>query len=131
MEANRKQQQKHPEKNDPAGTAPAVQPGNAAAEEARTDEASNNMITTEEVMAVNSGRNLPTGQLANDVATDTGSTIDSLDSAFHNALDINKSHAASGSNRAEFYESKSYGKSDSEEEVDALYKKNRQQPDGK
>lgn len=54
----------------------------------------------------------------NDVATNTGTTIDTLDAAFHNALGISKGNELTGSNRADYYESNAYGKSDAEEELD-------------
>ncbi len=54
----------------------------------------------------------------NDVATNSGTTIDTLDAAFHNALGISKGNELTGSNRADYYESNAYGKSDAEEELD-------------
>lgn len=56
----------------------------------------------------------------NDVATNTGTTIDTLDAAFHNALGISKGNELTGSNRADYYESNAYGKSDAEEELDSF-----------
>ena len=55
-----------------------------------------------------------------DVATNTGTTIDTLDAAFHNALGMAKGNELTGSKRAAYYESNSYGKSDAEEELDAM-----------
>lgn len=58
----------------------------------------------------------------NDTATNTGSTINTLDTAFHDFPD-HLNDPLSGSNRADLYESRSYGKTDSEEEMDVMRKK--------
>lgn len=61
----------------------------------------------------------------NDVATNSGSTINTLDTAFHDIPD-HLNDPLSGSNRADLYETRSYGKTDAEEEMDVL-RKNQQQ----
>ncbi len=57
------------------------------------------------------------------LATNSGSTTGTLDGAFRNALHVVKENNLTGSNRASFYEAASTGKSDAEEELDALNKK--------
>jgi hypothetical protein len=59
----------------------------------------------------------------NDVATNDGSTIESLDTALHNKPGYAEGETISGSNRADFYEARSGGKSDVEEELEVLKKK--------
>ena len=57
-----------------------------------------------------------------EVAENDGSIIETLDTAFHNEPGLIKDHSLAGSNRADYYESRSYGKTDSEEELEALKK---------
>jgi hypothetical protein len=60
---------------------------------------------------------------SNDISTNNGTTEDTLDAAFHSALGVTRGNNLAGSNRADFYETPSSGKSDSEEELDALNEK--------
>jgi hypothetical protein len=56
----------------------------------------------------------------NDVATNDGSVVETLDTAFHDVPGYN-SHEdnISGSNRTDYYEARSNSKSDTEEELEA------------
>ncbi len=82
------------------------------------DSTENTPTTSDEVL---SG-----GYMVKEVANNDGSIIETLDTAFHNEPGLIKDHSIAGSNRADYYESRSYGKSDVEEELDAL---NKQQPE--
>ena len=55
----------------------------------------------------------------NDIANNDGSVFETLDTAFHDKPGHAEGESASGSNRADYYEERSYGKSDDEEELDA------------
>ena len=55
-----------------------------------------------------------------EVANNDGSIIETLDTAFHGRPGMIKEHSPAGSNRADYYESRSDGKTDSEEELDAM-----------
>ncbi|HUP12350.1 MAG TPA: hypothetical protein VM187_09070 [Niastella sp.] len=55
-----------------------------------------------------------------EIATNDGAIIETLDTAFHNKPGVAEGSNISGSNRADYYESRSYGKTDAEEELDAL-----------
>lgn len=54
---------------------------------------------------------------SNDLATNDGSVIGTLDAAFHNKSGVAEDKNLAGSNRADNYENNSSGKSDAEEEV--------------
>lgn len=55
-----------------------------------------------------------------DVATNDGSVMETLDTAFHDVPGYNsQDDNVSGSNRADYYEARSYSKSDTEEELEA------------
>lgn len=56
----------------------------------------------------------------NEIATNDGAVIETLDTALHNKPGVAEGETVSGSNRADYYESRPYGKSDAEEELDAL-----------
>jgi hypothetical protein len=60
-----------------------------------------------------------------EVATNDGAVIETLDTAFHNKPGVAEGENLSGSDRADYYESRSYGKTDAEEELDTL---NNQEP---
>lgn len=55
-----------------------------------------------------------------EITTNDGSLIETLDTALHNKPGVAEGLNISGSNRADYYESQSYGKTDAEEELDAL-----------
>ena len=57
-----------------------------------------------------------------EIATNDGSVIETLDTDFHGKPGVSKGENLSGSDRADYYESRSQGKSDAEEELDALDK---------
>jgi hypothetical protein len=56
----------------------------------------------------------------NDVATNDGSVLESLDTAFHDKPGYTDDNSVSGSNRDDYYEERSSGKSDDEEELEIL-----------
>ena len=58
-----------------------------------------------------------------EIATDDGAVIETLDTAFHNKPGVAEGLNLSGSDRADYYEARSYGKTDSEEELDTLQDK--------
>jgi hypothetical protein len=60
-------------------------------------------------------------QRTNDeVATNDGTVVETLDTAFHNKPGLAEGENLSGSDRADYYEARSQGKTDAEEELDAL-----------
>ncbi len=60
---------------------------------------------------------------SDEIATADGSLIETMDTALHNKPGVAEGEQVSGSSRADYYESRSYGKSDAEEELDALNSK--------
>lgn len=68
------------------------------------------------------------GNLTPEITTNDGSVIETLDTAFHGQPGWSEGENLSGSNRADYYEARSYGKSDSEEELDEIRKRNHSQP---
>jgi hypothetical protein len=54
---------------------------------------------------------------SNDLATNDGSVIETLDTVFHNRSEAAESKDLAGSNRADYYEAHPNGQSDAEEEV--------------
>lgn len=65
------------------------------------------------------------GNATPEIATNDGSVIETLDTAFHGTPGWSEGENISGSNRADYYEARSNGKSDSEEEVDEVRKRNK------
>ena len=61
--------------------------------------------------------NAATQTANNDLATNDGAVIETLDTAFHNKPGIVEGINLSGSNRADYYEGQSYGQSDAAEEI--------------
>lgn len=61
---------------------------------------------------------------SNDVANNDGSTFETLDTAFHEKPGYHEGPTVAGSNRADYYESRENGKSDVEEELEVLKRKN-------
>ena len=59
--------------------------------------------------------NLP--PYSNDLATNDGAVVETLDTAFHNKPGVAEGENPSGSDRADYYEVRADGKSDAEEEV--------------
>ncbi|MDQ3844560.1 MAG: hypothetical protein M3342_11185 [Bacteroidota bacterium] len=57
-----------------------------------------------------------------EIATNDGSVTETLDTAFHGTPGWSEGENLSGSNRADYYESRSYGKTDVEEELEARKK---------
>src|SRR6478672_2575832 len=61
----------------------------------------------------------PRAERSNDeVATNDGSLIETLDTDFHGKPEIAEGENISGSDRADYYEARSQGKTDVEEELD-------------
>jgi hypothetical protein len=58
-----------------------------------------------------------TPQNSNDLATNDGTVVETLDTAFHHKPGVAEGENLSGSNRADYYEERSFGQSDAEEEV--------------
>lgn len=56
-------------------------------------------------------------QPSNDLATNDGGVIGTLDTAFHNKAGVDENTNLGGSNRADYYEKQPNGQSDAEEEV--------------
>lgn len=54
-----------------------------------------------------------------DVANNDGSVLETLDTAFHDKPGRAEGESVSGSNKAGYYDERSYGKSDDAEELDA------------
>ena len=73
-----------------------------------------------------SGDEKLTGGQIPEIAKDDGSVTETLDTAFHGKPGWSEGENLSGSSRADYYESRSQGKTDAEEELDALKKKNRE-----
>lgn len=68
--------------------------------------------------------NTPAKATDNDVANNDGSTLETLDTALHDKPGYSEGETVSGSNRADYYEKRSYGKTDVEEELDEINKRN-------
>jgi hypothetical protein len=66
--------------------------------------------------------NLSDEQADDEVTNNDGSIVETLDTAFHNEPGVIKDHSIAGSNRADYYEAQSQGKSDAEEELDFIKK---------
>jgi len=58
-----------------------------------------------------------------ELTNNDGSITETLDTAFHGEPGYIKDHSPAGSNRAEYYEARSEGRSDVEEELDFLKNK--------
>ena len=71
-------------------------------------------------------QNLGSAFDSNDVANNDGSTFETLDTAFHEKPGYHDGPTIAGSNRADYYESRENGKSDVEEELEVLKRKNQQ-----
>ncbi len=59
---------------------------------------------------------------SDEVATNDGTVVETLDTAFHNKPGVAEGENLSGSDRADYYEVRSQGKTDAEEELDTLNK---------
>jgi hypothetical protein len=105
------QQQANDDLDESTSAQPSAEPGSESFRETRADQASN------EDEVLNKG----------EITNDDGSVVETLDTAFHNKPGMITDHSIAGSNRADYYEARSQGKSDSEEELDFLSK----QPTGK
>ena len=68
---------------------------------------------------------LTAGNQTPEIATNDGSVIETLDTALHGSPGWSEGENPSGSDRAGYYEARSYGKSDAEEELDDLRERNK------
>jgi hypothetical protein len=68
---------------------------------------------------------LTAGKGTPEITTNDGSVVETLDTAFHGTPGWSGGEGISGSNRADYYEERSYGKSDAEEELDDLRERNK------
>src|SRR5215218_12596 len=79
--------------------------------------------TAEKVRAAEEGEanslNPAAQRTNNEVATNDGAVIETLDTDFHGKPGVAEGENLSGSDRADYYEARSYGKTDAEEELDA------------
>ena len=64
-----------------------------------------------------------------EIATNDGAVIETLDTALHGIPGWTDGENISGSNRADYYEARSNGKTDVEEELDDLRDRNKQPSD--
>lgn len=80
------------------------------------DETSNNPGENEEGFTA--------GNFTPEIATNDGSVSETLDTVLHGSPGWSEGENPSGSNRADYYEARSNGKSDAEEELDELRKRN-------
>ncbi len=67
------------------------------------------------------------GEDNSEITNNDGSVLETLDTVFHGQPGYIQDHSAAGSNRADYYEARSEGKSDVEEESNYLKKKNEEQ----
>jgi len=65
------------------------------------------------------------GNQTPEIANNDGSIIETLDTVFHGSPGWSDGENISGSNRADYYEARSNGKSDVEEELDVIRERNR------
>jgi hypothetical protein len=81
--------------------------------------------------SMESGEQLSGGNQIPEITTNDGSVIETLDTALHGTPGWSDGENLSGSNRADYYEARSYGKSDSEEEQDEMRERNKNEADRK
>ena len=93
-----------------------VEQSDEGSEKDKADQSTNNNKVEEHFTA---GNETP------EIATNDGSVIETLDTAFHGTPGWSEGENLSGSNRADYYEARSNGKSDSEEELDEIRKTNK------
>ncbi|MBC7829530.1 MAG: hypothetical protein H7122_17425 [Chitinophagaceae bacterium] len=90
---------------------------NNAAPENKPDENTHESFKEEDQFTA--GNQIP------EIATNDGSVVETLDTALHGTPGWSEGENLSGSSRADYYEARSYGKSDAEEELDELRNRNR------
>jgi hypothetical protein len=71
------------------------------------------------------GEHFTAGNETEEIATNDGSVLETLDTAFHGTPGWSEGENPSGSNRADYYEARSNGKSDSQEELDEMRERNK------
>lgn len=81
--------------------------------------------SNEEIMQFYNKQVLSAEESDAEIANNDGSVKETLDTAFHNVPGYNNDHSLAGSNRADFYEKRSQGKSDTDEEQE--YMRNHQE----
>jgi len=72
--------------------------------------------TNEEVTQFYNDQILSAEHTEDEITNNDGSVIETLDTDFHNKPGYIHNHSLAGSNRADYYEKRSQGKSDTEEE---------------
>jgi hypothetical protein len=90
--------------------------------DAQNNTAANN---SEEIIEFYNDQILSAEHTDDEITNNDGSVKETLDTTFHDTPGYKSDHSVAGSNRADFYEKRSQGKSDSEEEQD--YMRNHQQ----
>ena len=80
---------------------------------------------SEEITEFYNEQILSAEQSDNEITNNDGSVKETLDTVFHDTPGYIGDHSLSGSNRADFYEKRSQGKSDTEEEQE--YMRNHQE----
>ena len=89
------------------------------------DTQNNTNKNSEEITDFYNEQILSAEQSDNEITNNDGSVKETLDTAFHNIPGYISDHSLSGSNRADYYEKRSQGKTDTEEEQE--YMRNHQQ----
>ena len=79
----------------------------------------------EMVASVSRDEQFTAGHETPEIATNDGSVIETLDTTLHGTPGWSEGENISGSNRADYYEARSYGKTDVEEELEDLRERNR------
>ena len=73
-----------------------------------------------EISSADSAESFTAGNMTPEIATNDGTVIETLDTALHGTPGWAEGENPSGSSRADYYEARSNGKSDSEEELDEI-----------
>lgn len=76
----------------------------------------------EQVLGNNNDISQSDQQNDDEVTNNDGSIVETLDIAFHNKTGVIKDNSVAGSNRADYYEARSQGETDAEEEQDFIKK---------
>ena len=76
--------------------------------------------TSADISAFYNEQVLSAEQNDEEITNNDGSVKETLDTAFHSEPGYIKDHSLAGSNRADYYEARSQGKSDVDEELDYL-----------
>jgi hypothetical protein len=80
----------------------------------------NALETSEEITQFYNDQILSAEHTEDEITNNDGSVIETLDTDFHNIPGYINRHSLAGSNRADYYEQRSQGKSDTEEEQEYI-----------